>query len=160
MNRRRSLLASATTWALCGSARAEWDTGSAVTLPPLTQFDGTPLDAAALKGKVVIVEFWASWCPFCARQNPHIEALYRTHRARGLEVVGVSIDKDSKAAADYMRKHAYTFKAGLATPEWMRIYRLRRGLPQLYVIGRDGRVLRIEQGEMLDDEIRDLAGLL
>lgn len=160
MNRRRSLLAAASAWALVGPARAEWDSGSAVVLPSLMQFDGTPLDVAALRGKVVIIEFWASWCPFCARQNPHIEALYRAHRARGLEVIGVSIDKDPKAAVDYLRKHGYTFKAGLATPEWMRIYRLRRGLPQLYVIGRDGRVARIEQGEMLDDEIRDLANLI
>lgn len=146
--------------ALPGAAHADWARGETVALPALTLLDGRPLDTAALAGKLVVVEFWASWCPFCARQNPHVEALYRAQRGRGLEVVAVSIDKTARAAADYMRSHGYTFPAGLATPEWQRIFRLRRGLPQLYVIGRDGRIAMVEMGEMLDDEIRDIARLL
>lgn len=157
---RRAVLAALAGLAWSGTARAEWARGDAVTLPPLTLLDGTRFDPGTLKGKVVVLEFWASWCPFCARQNPHIEALHRAWQARGLEVLAVSIDKTAQAAADYMKQHGYTFRAGLATPEYLRIFRMRRALPQVYVIGRDGRIARIEQGEMFEEDVRDLAAFL
>ena len=107
-----------------------------------------------------MLEFWASWCPFCARQNPLIEALYREHRSRGLEVVAVSIDKTRKAAEDYIRKHGYTFKAGMINPAYETIFRLRKGLPQTYVIARDGRVVQFDMGEMFDEDIKAIARYL
>jgi len=119
--------------------------------------DGTALDLAAMRGKVVVLEFWASWCPFCAKQNPLIEALYVQHRARGLEVVSVSIDKTRKAAEDYMRRHRYSFKAGMVNPAYAAIYHLRKGLPQTYVIGRDGRLAQFDMGEMFEEDIRAIA---
>ncbi|MBL8382077.1 MAG: TlpA family protein disulfide reductase [Burkholderiales bacterium] len=160
MPTRRRWLAGAALLALAGPAAASWNRGEAVTLPALTLLDGSALDTSSLRGKVVLLQFWASWCPFCARQNPLIEALHRAHRARGLEVVTVSIDRTPAAAADYMRAKGYSFRAGMINPAYERIYRLRRGLPQVYVIGRDGRVALIELGEMLEDEVGDIARLL
>ncbi len=160
MMRRRDFLALAAGAALPGTAFGAWNKGEAVILPPLTLLDGRPLDRASLRGKVVVLEFWASWCPFCARQNPHIEALYRAHRSRGLEVLAISIDKTQKAAADYLKSHGYTFPAAMQNPAYERIYRLRRGLPQSYVIGRDGRLVLVEMGEMFEEDIRDIAKLL
>lgn len=159
LNRRRLI---ATVWAvpallLAPAAHAAWSLGETVTIPPLTLLDGSQLDPGALKGKVVVVQFWASWCPFCAKQNPLIEALHRTHRSRGLEVVTISIDKTRDAAADYMRAKGYTFRAGMVTPAWNAIYRLRKGLPQVYVIGRDGRVLQSEMGEMFEEDVKAIA---
>jgi thiol-disulfide isomerase/thioredoxin len=163
MQTRRRLIASATALAVLGMparAHAAWDKGEAVTLPPLTFLDGSVLDPSSLKGKVVVLEFWASWCPYCAKQNPLIEALHREHQARGLEVVAVSIDKTAKAASDYLKARGYTFKAGMATPAYEAIRRLRKGLPQTYVIGRDGRIRQIEMGEMFEEEIRAFAQYL
>lgn len=142
---------------LAPAVHAAWSTGETVALPPLTLLDGSQLDVAALKGKVAVVQFWASWCPFCAKQNPLIEALHRTHRSRGLEVVTISIDKSRDAAADYMRSKGYTFRAGMVTPAWNAIFRLRKGLPQVYVIGRDGRVLQSEMGEMFEEDVKAIA---
>lgn len=137
-----------------------WNVGEAVAFPPLTLLDGRPLDVARLQGKVVVLQFWASWCPFCANQNPHIEALYRAHAAKGLDVVAVTIDKTAQAANDYLRKKGYTFKAGMINPAYETIYRLRKGLPQTYVIDRSGRVVQIELREMLEDDVQDIAKLL
>lgn len=92
-----------------------------------------------LRDKAVL-GVWASWCPFCARQNPHIEALYRAHKSSGLEVLAISIDKTPKAAADYLKSRAYTLLAAMQNPAYERIYRLRRALPQTYAINRDGRL--------------------
>jgi thiol-disulfide isomerase/thioredoxin len=160
---RRRLITTGTALAVLGLpaiAHAAWDKGEAVTLPPLTLLDGTVLDPASLKDKVVVLEFWASWCPYCAKQNPLIEALHREHQARGLEVVAVSIDKTRKAAADYIKARGYTFRAGMVTPAYEVIRRLRKGLPQTYVIGRDGRIKQIEMGEMFEEEIRAFARYL
>ena len=160
MMRRRDFLALAAGTALPGTAFGAWNKGDAVTLPPLTLLDGRLLDQVTLKGKVVVLEFWASWCPFCARQNPHIEVLYRTHRSRGLEVLAISIDKTQKAAADYLKSRGYTFPAAMQNPAYERIYRLRRGLPQTYVIDRDGRLALVGMGEMFEEDIRDIARIL
>ena len=158
-SRRQALVATASAL-IARPAAAAWDQGEAVQLPSLNLLDGKTFDPATLKGKLVMLQFWASWCPFCAKQNPHVEALHRTQQARGLEVLAVSIDKTAKAASDYMRAKGYTFRAGLVNPAYERIYRLRRGLPQVYVIGRDGKVARTELGEMFEDDIRDIAKLL
>ena len=160
MTSRRQVLVAATSAFIARPALAAWDQGEAVQLPSLTLLDGSTFDPATLKGKLVVLEFWASWCPFCAKQNPLVEALHRAQQARGLEVLAVSIDKTAKAASDYMRAKGYTFRAGKVNPAYERIYRLRRGLPQVYVIGRDGKVARTELGEMFEDDIRDIAKLL
>lgn len=138
-------------------AHAAWAIGETVKLPPLTMLDGSTLEPAVLQGKVVVVQFWASWCPFCAKQNPLIENLHRTHRSRGLEIVTVSIDKTREAAATYMRSKGYTFRAGMVTPAWEAIFRLRKGLPQIYVIGRDSRVLQSDMGEMFEEDVKAIA---
>lgn len=154
---RRAFLAALPGLLATGAAHAAWDQDEAVVLPALTLLDGTPLDTGALKGKVVVLEFWASWCPFCAKQNPLIEALYRDHTAHELEVVAVSIDKARKAADDYVRGHGYTFKAGMINPAYAAIFKLRKGLPQTYVIGRNGRIAQFNMGEMFDEDVKAIA---
>lgn len=162
---RRHLLTLSTAMLVAATlpARAKspaWNVGDVVTFPSLKLLDGRSLDVKSLRGKVVVLQFWASWCPFCANQNPHVEALYRAHAAKGLEVVAVTIDKTEKAANDYLRKKGYTFKAGMINPAYEAIYRLRKGLPQTYVIDRSGRVVQIELREMLEDDVQDIAKLL
>lgn len=63
--------------------------------PPLKvqQLDGQTFDLAALRGKVVIVNFWASWCPSCRAEMPVLNAFYQRHHAQGLEIIGVSADR-------------------------------------------------------------------
>lgn len=141
-------------------AQAVWKVGDQVSLPPLELLDGQSVDWAKLSGKVVVLEFWGTWCPFCARQNPILDKFYRDHQAKGLEVVIISLDKTKDAAIAYMRKGGYAFKAGMATPAWQAIYKQRRGLPQLMVIDRSGKLVMIEVREMLEDDIRDIAKFL
>ena len=137
-----------------------WKVGDRVSLPPLELFDGQSVDWATLSGKVVVLEFWGTWCPFCARQNPILDKFYRDHQAKGLEVITISLDKTKDAASAYMKKGGYAFKAGMATPAWQAIYKQRRGLPQLMVIDRSGKLVMIEVREMLEDDIRDIAKFL
>ena len=134
-----------------------WQIGERVELPPLERLDGSKVDWSTYRGRVLLVEFWASWCPFCARQNAMLDAFLREHRGRGLSMVGISIDKTSGAARAYLDKHGYSFETGMVTPAWQAVFQQRKGLPQLFVLGRDGRLMQIELGEMLEEDVAELS---
>jgi thiol-disulfide isomerase/thioredoxin len=114
------------------------------------------LPASRLEGSTVVVEFWASWCPFCARQNPELEALHRATAGR-LEVLAFSIDRDPAKARAYVAEHGYTFAAAMADPATLAQFDLRRGLPVLFVVDPTGRVVQRESGEMFPEDVRALA---
>ena len=73
------------------------------------QLDGRPLDLAALRGSVVIVNFWATWCGPCRAEMPLLNRFYLAHRGQGLALVGVSVDNrhDRKEVVEVMRRFAY-----------------------------------------------------
>lgn len=155
---RRSLLVALFTALVAFPAAAHaLAVGDRVDWQNVALLDGTTLPAARLAGRPVVVELWASWCPFCKNQNPRLEALWREQGGRGLEFVTFSIDKDPAKARAYMSQYGYTFPAAMADPWVMRTFGARKGLPLLYVVGADGRVLRVEDREMLEEDLRELA---
>ncbi len=90
-----AVLAVGITMALCagGSAFARATIGEPA--PPLVvqELDGQTFDLAALRGKVVIVNFWATWCPSCREEMPALNAFYQRYHTQGLEMIGVSADR-------------------------------------------------------------------
>ena len=91
--------------ALAPAARAEVKAGQ-----PAADFDastlaGSSLKLSSLRGKVVLVDFWASWCEPCKKELPLLDKLAPRLHARGIEIVAVNIDDDKNKAADFMRSH-------------------------------------------------------
>lgn len=119
--------------------------------------DGRVLKASELAGKTVVVEFWASWCPFCAKQNPHIENLHRAHGGKGLVVLTFTLDKTDEAARRYLASHGYTFAAARSNREIEGWFGGRRSLPEVYVVDPKGRIVFREAGEMFEEDIAALA---
>jgi len=148
---------SLTTALAAASPEKLWKVGERVEFPPLVRLDGSAVDWNAYRGRVLLVEFWATWCPFCARQNAMLERFLQDHRHRGLAMMGISIDKTAEAPRVYLERHKYSFEAAMATPAWQAIFRQRRGLPQLFVLSREGRLVQIELGEMLDEDVAELS---
>ncbi len=130
--------------------------GDRVEWRDVTLLDGRLLPASALAGRVVVVEIWASWCPFCKRQNPVLQQVYDAHGGRGLEFLTFSIDREPAKARAYMAENKYTFPAAMATAQSEKWFGPREGLPELYVVDRDGRIAFKEAKEMFPEDLHAL----
>jgi thiol-disulfide isomerase/thioredoxin len=122
----------------------------------ITLLDGRKLTAAELNGSTVVVQMWASWCPFCMRQNPHIQKLHERDGKR-LLVLGLTIGKDPQVEREYLAKRGYTFAAAMSPPQADQWFGKRRTLPEVYVVAPGGRLVFKEDGEMFPEDIAALA---
>jgi len=134
--------------------------GDSLRLPgAVTLLDGRVWSAAQAQGKTLVVYWWASWCPFCALQSPHMEALWRAQQAHGLELLALSIDQQAAAAVNYIKAKGYSFPAAMLTPEVAKVLPKPAGLPVVLVLkvhGRDGKVVFAESGEMFPEDVEGL----
>ncbi len=132
--------------------------GQSIAWTDVRLLDGRVLPASQLAQRTVVVYMWASWCPFCAKQSPSMQALHveQSRRPDGLLVLGYSIDKTEKAATDYLARHGYTFAAAMANTQVEQWFGKRRALPEVYVVER-GRVVFREGGEMFPEDVAALA---
>lgn len=132
------------------------EVGDTIHLPDVKLLDGRTVPASQWAGKPLVIEFWASWCPFCALQNPRLQALYEQARGTRLQMLTVSIDKHPQDAVAYLKQRGYTFPVTMDSDALRQAFGARKGLPELYVLDGRGRVVQKEVGEMLDDEVAAL----
>ncbi len=114
---------------------------------PAVTLDGEQISLADLRGKVVWVDFWASWCPPCRAETPVLRGVYSRHRDDGLEMVGVSVQESS--AGDVRRYvDAYGIDYPIVADLTGSIFRTWRvyGLPTQFLLDRDGTIRAIVQG--------------
>ncbi len=109
---------------------------------PALELEGLagPVNLAALKGRVVYLDFWASWCPPCRQSFPWMDEMLARHGAAGLAVVAVNVDRQRAPADQFLR--AVPSRATIAfDPEGASPKRFgARAMPTSFVIGRDGRI--------------------
>jgi thiol-disulfide isomerase/thioredoxin len=125
--------------------------------------DGQAVSTAAWKGKVVLLTFWATWCPPCRAEIPmliHLKDLYKDR----LEIVGVSLDDDPAAQVKaFTTNNRFNFPVVMATREIIRDYGGVPALPTTFVINPDGKVVQkhigLYRSSVYEGEIRALLGL-
>ena len=121
----------------------------------LTAFDGKPVALDALKGQVVIVNFWASWCyPACYEEAPSLERAWQTYKDRGLVVVGVNFQDKEEPAKRFLTQFGHTFPnapdpAGRVSVDYG-VY----GVPETYFIDKKGRVRFKQVGPVSDETLK------
>ena len=147
------LLAAATAWA----APPQPQVGDSVELPDITLIDGRHRSAGHYQGKPMVVQYWAVWCPYCARQNPHLQQLWEQAEARGLEVLTISLDQDVAEVRHHMAERNYTFPVTMQDQNLLDVFGKPGVVPKLYVIDARGRIAEIIPGEMFP---ADVLGLL
>lgn len=133
------------------------EVGSVVQWRDISLLDGRTLRANELTGNAVVVQIWASWCPFCGAQNPHVQKLYDAHQSRGLTVLAFSIDQTEQAAKDYLTKRGYTFNVAMRNGDVDRWFGRNRTLPETYVVDARGKVVFVHRGEMFPEDIAALS---
>lgn len=121
----------------------------------LTAFDGSPVSLETWRGKVVVVNFWASWCkPACYDEAPVLERAWRTYRDRGLVVVGVDMQDTPEAARAFIRQFQLSFpnapdEGGKVAVEYG-VY----GVPETFFVDRAGTIRAKHVGAVTDEVIR------
>ena len=105
--------------------------------------DGTRFDSATHAGKVIVLNFWASWCKPCREEMPALDAYYRAHRAEGLEMIAISIEEPDDIAKVRRAMKDFSFPAALASAARTEGYGRLWRLPVTFVIDRRG-ILRFD----------------
>jgi cytochrome c biogenesis protein CcmG/thiol:disulfide interchange protein DsbE len=105
--------------------------------------DGKSYRMSALKGRPVIIDFWATWCAPCKSSMPHLSAIQSRYRDRGLVVLGLSTDDDdAKAVRRFADRLGVTFSLATADDRVLDAFGPIRGLPTTVYISRQGEIVR------------------
>ncbi len=119
------------------------DSGSAQAAPAweLRKVDGSLIKSRDLDGKVVILDFWATWCPPCRKEIPGFVELQKEYSDKGLVVVGVSLDEGSpEAVKAFIRQFGINYPIVMGTPEVVAAFGGVEGLPTTFILDRQGKI--------------------
>ncbi len=151
-----ALLASCATTAGSGpAASAEATTGSRATDFTLRDVEGRDVRLSDYAGKVVLIDFWATWCVPCEAAIPHLQEMYEAHKDEGFVILGVAMDGPESVALvpPFVRRYGLTFPVLLdEETRVVSIYNPKRTAPLQVFIDREGRVAKVRQGYSAGDE--------
>jgi peroxiredoxin len=116
------------------------------TFPDFTEkdLDGKPLSIANYKGKIVLIDFWATWCGPCVKELPNVLKTYEKHHAQGFEIIGISLDNEEKALRDFIKSKNMTWVQYFDGKGWQSklagIYGVN-SIPATYLLDGTGKIL-------------------
>lgn len=133
------------------------EVGDLLPLGQIQSIQGETFTPEHWSKRNTIVEVWATWCSYCRTQNKYLQQLRKKIPADQLNIVTISIDRRVELVKEYMEKNQYTFPVVMMTPELAKAIGKRRGVPELYVINPQGKVIQKDYGLMVDLDLIDLA---
>lgn len=150
---------------LAGKARQLTLVGNELELHG-TQLDGKPFDWSEYRGKVVLVDFWATWCPPCLAELPNVVKAYQQYHDKGFEVVGICLDDDKEATTAFIENRQLPwvtlFSEDAQHTRWqhpMAVYYGIQAIPTVILVGADGKVVTLSaRGSELHKQLRALLG--
>lgn len=134
------------------------------TAPGMVREDlnGKKVTLSEYRGKVVLLNFWATWCASCVTEIPAFASWQAKYSSQGLQVLGVSMDDDAPPVRALYRKLKVNYPVVMGDEKVGELYGGVLGLPVTYLIDREGRIVRHHEGEVdlkrLEREMRELLG--
>lgn len=126
----------------------------------LMDADGKPVSLSSFRGKYVLVDFWASWCPDCIRENPNIVEAYKRFKDKNFTVIGVSFDRTKEAWLSRIAKDGLTWTQLFAPGGWKSDVSKAYGIhwiPTAYLIDPEGKIVAVGlTGQALLDKLAEL----
>ncbi len=119
----------------------------------VTTFDGETITLSGLRGKVVMVDFWASWCPPCRVESPDLVSAYRSFQDREVEFVGIDVWDSESAGRRFVAEQGLPYPNALDTNGFITIDYGVTGIPEKFFIDREGRVVRKYVGPIRAEEL-------
>jgi cytochrome c biogenesis protein CcmG/thiol:disulfide interchange protein DsbE len=118
----------------------------------IADLQGNTLTLSGYEGKVLFINFWATWCPPCRKEIPDFIEATKELKAEGLEILGISVDQmPAEALLEWVRKTGINYPIALATPEIVQAYEPGEFIPATIVVDRKG-VIRYRQSELMDKD--------
>lgn len=106
--------------------------------------EGKPIRIADYKGKVVLVDFWASWCGPCIQEAPNVVNAYKKYHPKGFEIIGISLDQSKDQLFSTTKKHGMSWRQYFDGKGWQNKVGTNYGvssIPAMYLVGKDGRII-------------------
>ena len=127
----------------------------------LKTYSGKTIELAKMKGKVVLVNFWATWCGPCRAEIPDFIKVYNTYKSKGLEIVGVSLDDDGwSVVKPFVEKNKINYPIVLGDAEVAQQYGGIQGIPTTFFVNKDGNIVDHQVGMLtkaiLEQKIKSL----
>lgn len=127
----------------------------------LTTFDGKPISLDSLRGQVVVVNFWASWCvPACYDEAPSLERAWRAYRDRGVVLIGVNIQDKEEPARRFLTQFGHTFPNAPDPSGRVSVDYGVYGVPETFFIDRKGQMRFKKVGSVTDEIMEQYVGKL
>lgn len=132
------------------------------SLPPVafTTLDGRQGTLDSLRGKVVLVNFWATWCPYCRHEMSEMQEFYRDYAGKGFEIIAFSVDDGPDKAREYLREAGYSFPAAMADVSTQQAFGGVSRIPTSFIIDRDGKLRHKVNGQVYYGRLEGLVGPL
>jgi len=132
-----------------------------VALPDfdLKDIAGEPLSIAKYKGKVVLVDFWATWCPPCLAELPHVIAAYQKYHDKGFEVIGISLDREENTVKSFIADKGMPWVQTLDKEGALLGKYGNMGIPATFLLDREGKIIAKQlRGPVLEAELEKIFG--
>lgn len=124
-----------------------------------TALDGREIDLAKMKGKVVLIDFWATWCGPCVAEVPNVVATYKKLHEKGFEIVGISLDSEKSALVDFVREKQMPWAQFFDGQGWKNEIGQRFGInsiPAMWLLDKEGKLVDMNARAGLEKKVETL----